>query len=76
MQQKFLLHKPITSNFIATSCINYCNDCNVIAMVFFVAINIFSCSAGEVEVNVEMQKERGADQVQVKIESEKAREAY
>ena len=76
MQQKFLLHKPITSNFIATSCINYCNDSNVITMVFFVAINIFSCSVGLVEVNVEMQKERGADQVQVKIESEKAREAY
>ena len=41
MQQKFLLHKPITSNFIVTSCINYCNDSNIIAMVFFPTINIF-----------------------------------
>ena len=45
MQQKFLLPKPITSNFIATSCSNYCNNSNVIAIVFFVVINIFSCSA-------------------------------
>ena len=43
LQQKFLLHKTITSNFIATSCINYCNDFNIIAMIFFIEINIFSC---------------------------------
>ena len=40
MKQKFLLHKPITSIFIATSCINYCNDFNVIATIVFVAIDI------------------------------------
>ena len=46
--KKILLHKPITSNFIATSCINYCNNSNVIAIVFFfVAISIYSCSASQ-----------------------------
>ena len=31
----FLLHKPITSIFILTFGINYCNDFNIIAMIFF-----------------------------------------
>ena len=41
---KFFVVQPITSNFIATLCINYCNDSDVIAMVFFVVINFFCCS--------------------------------
>ena len=40
----FLQHKLITSNFIATLSINYCNDFDVIVTIFFVVINIFCCS--------------------------------
>ena len=40
----FLQHKPITSNLIATLHINYCNDSDVIATIFFIVINIFCCS--------------------------------
>ena len=40
----FLQHKLIASNLIATLRINYCNDFDVIATIFFVIINIFCCS--------------------------------
>ena len=46
LQQDFLLYKPITSNFIATPYINYCNNFNVIATIIFVVMNIFSCWNG------------------------------
>ena len=36
-----MLHKPITLNFIVTSCINYCNDSNVIAMIFLLQLAFF-----------------------------------
>lgn len=38
----FLLHISITSTFIATTRIKNCNDTNVIAMISFIVINIFS----------------------------------
>ena len=37
----FLLHKRINSIFIVTFSINYCNDSNVIAMIFFSLQQIF-----------------------------------
>ena len=48
----FLLYKPIASEFITTTCNNffavaitpYCNDFVVIATIFSVVIDLFSCS--------------------------------
>ena len=48
----FLLYKPIASELIATACNNlfvvaitpYCNDFVVIATIFSVVIDLFSCS--------------------------------
>ena len=48
----FMLYKPISSEFILTACNNffvvaitsYCNDFVVIAMIYSVVIDLFSCS--------------------------------
>ena len=48
----FMLYKPISSEFISTACNNFfvvaitpdCNDFVVVATIFFVVIDLLSCS--------------------------------
>ena len=44
MYCNFFLHKTIISDFITIPRSNYCNDSYVIAKIFSIVINIFSCS--------------------------------
>ena len=44
MQQNFFVAQTYYLKFYWTLHINYCNDFDVIAMIFFVVINIFCCS--------------------------------
>ena len=53
----------ITSNFVATLYINYCNDFDIIATIFFFffVINIFCCSESNQHTNNTSELRRGRE---------------